>query len=306
MNARHRIVMATPLVLALLAFSAYAQNDEESGRTGHAVNDEIQVYNGEIAKVGQWTLQSHSNYAINGRKEPDFPGGIIPNRALNGTPELAYGLTEWWEIGFYAPYAVDQSGQYLSNAGKIRQLFVTPNAAQRSFFYGVNFEFSYAMPRFSDTRWNIEIRPIIGVRKGDYEFIINPIVDVGFGENGGATLAPAARFARKLGENLALGVEYYTGLGPIQNIVPFNEQQHNIYAVVDFKIGRFDVNAGLGYGLTPGSDRLMAKMIIGMDLNEAGKSNDQPKLMRRPGSSMGGGFPRTTPSLSETALASRL
>ena len=45
-----------------------------------------------------------------------------------------------------------------------------------------------------------------------------------------------------------------------------NEQQHNLYAVVDFKIGRFDVNAGVGYGLTPGADRLMAKMIIGTDL----------------------------------------
>ena len=34
--------------------------------------DEIQVYNAEIAKVGQWTLQLHLNYALNGRKEPDF------------------------------------------------------------------------------------------------------------------------------------------------------------------------------------------------------------------------------------------
>jgi hypothetical protein len=38
-----------------------------------AVNDEIQVYNAEIAKVGQWTFQLHSNYAFVGRKEPDFP-----------------------------------------------------------------------------------------------------------------------------------------------------------------------------------------------------------------------------------------
>jgi hypothetical protein len=30
----------------------------------HAVTDEIQVYNGDIAKVGQWTLQSHSNYVV--------------------------------------------------------------------------------------------------------------------------------------------------------------------------------------------------------------------------------------------------
>ena len=29
----------------------------------HAV-DEIQVYNAEIADVGQWTLQQHLNYAI--------------------------------------------------------------------------------------------------------------------------------------------------------------------------------------------------------------------------------------------------
>jgi hypothetical protein len=38
--------------------------------------------------------------------------------------------------------------------------------------------------------------------------------------------------------------------------VTLNEQQHNIYAVVDFKIGRFDLNAGVGYGLTLGSDRV--------------------------------------------------
>ena len=31
--------------------------------SAHAV-DEIQVYNAEIAKVGQWTFQLHSNYAF--------------------------------------------------------------------------------------------------------------------------------------------------------------------------------------------------------------------------------------------------
>ena len=162
---------------------------------------------------------------------------------------------------------------------QIRQLFVTPNAAEREIFYGVNFEFSYAMPQFSDTRWNVEIRPIIGVRKGDYEFIVNPIVDFGFGQNGDLIFAPAARFARKLGENLSVGVEYYSDLGAFPNFATFNEQQHNIYAVVDFKIGRFDVNAGVGYGLTPGSDRLMAKMIIGTDFNE-GLPTPRPRPSR--------------------------
>jgi hypothetical protein len=246
--------------------------------------DEIQVYNAEIAKVGQWTFQLHNNYAFIGRKEPNFPGGLVPNHTLQGTGEWAYGITDWWEMGFYTPYAVDQELTPYSNAIKIRQLFVIPNAAEREFFYGVNFEFSYAMPQFLDTRWLIEMRPIVGWRKGDYEFIINPIVDFGIGQNGGADFAPAARFARNLAENFAVGFEYYTDLGRPQDRLPFNEQQHNLYAVVDFKIGRFDVNAGVGYGLTPGSDRLMAKMIIGTDLNEgvSDKSTDASKTLRRP------------------------
>jgi hypothetical protein len=245
--------------------------------------DEIQVYNAEIAKVGQWTMQLHLNNAFIGRKEPDFPGGLIPNHTLNGTPEWAYGITDWWEMGFYAPFAVDQNGTFYSNAVKIRHLFVTPNAAEREIFYGVNFEFSYAMPQFSDTKWNVEIRPIIGIRKDDYEFIVNPIVDLGFGQNGDLVFAPAARFARNFGENFALGIEYYSDLGPFPNFVTLNEQQHNIYAVVDFKIGRFDVNAGVGYGLTPGSDRLMAKMIIGTDLTPGlmNRSSDAAKSFRK-------------------------
>jgi hypothetical protein len=230
--------------------------------------DEIQVYNAEIAQPGQWTLEQHLNYAINGRKEPDFPGGLVPNHALNGTPELAYGVNEWYEMGWYAPFAVDENGRFYSDGFKVRHLFVTPNADKREFFYGVNFEFAYSTPKFSQTRWNAEIRPIIGVRKGDYEFIVNPIVDIGFGNEGDVEFTPAARFARKLGEDLAIGLEYYAALGPIGNFLPFGEQQHNIYGVVDFKVGRFEVNFGVGYGLTGGSDRWMTKLIIGTDLND--------------------------------------
>ena len=60
--------------------------------------------------------------------------------------------------------------------------------------------------------------------------------------------------------------------------------------MVDFKIGRFDVNAGVGYGLTPGSDRLMYKMIIGTELTEgvSDKSSDGSRTLRRPESRMNG------------------
>ena len=233
--------------------------------SAHA-DDEIQVYNAEITEVGKWTAQHHFNYTIQGRTEPDFPGGLVPNHTLNATPEFAYGVTPWFEAGFYVPWAIDKDG-YHSNAAKLRTLFVTPDAGKREFFYGINFEYDYLMPKFSDTRYGMEICPIIGWRKGDYEFIVNPIVDLSFGRNGEATFAPNARFARNFGEDFALAVEYYTDLGPITHFLPLRDQSHALFGVTDFKIGRFDIEAGIGYGLTkPGSDRLVTKLMVTTNL----------------------------------------
>ncbi len=236
--------------------------------------DEIQLYNAEIAEVGQFTIQHHFNYAFNGRKEPDFPGGLISHHALNATPEFAWGITEWFELGLYIPWAIDADGRFLSNAAKIRTLFVTPNADKKSFFYGLNFEFDYTTPRFSETRFAMEIRPIIGWRNPQWEFIVNPIVDLGFGSRGDIDFVPAARLARTISKDLAFGVEYYTALGRPGSFLPFEEQSHQLFAVVDFKIGDVDVDFGLGYGLTPGSDRFMAKTILTYALPVAGKQED--------------------------------
>ena len=163
--------------------------------------DEIQVYNAGIAAPGQFTIQQHLNYIPLGVKDPPFPGGLISNNSINGTPEFAYGVTDWWEVGLYLPFAIKDQ-QFLSNAFKLRTLFVLPNAEKRDFFYGVNFEFSNTMPRFSQSRFAMEIRPIIGVRNADWEFIVNPIVDISFGKFGEADFTPAARLARKLGPDL--------------------------------------------------------------------------------------------------------
>jgi hypothetical protein len=238
--------------------------------------DEIQVYNAEIADVHQWTIQQHVNYTFQGHNRPDFPGGFPSNHSLNGTPELAYGLLDWWEMGWYAPWAVDKDQRFLSNGAKWRNLFVVPDAAKRNFFYGVNFELGYTTAAFSQSRWGLEIRPIIGIRNSEWEFIVNPIVDVTFGTFGEADFAPAARLAYKLGNDLFIGVEYYTDLGKIGDFLPFEEQSHQIFAVTDFKVGDFDVDFGIGYGLTSGSDRWVGKAIIGyaFPVEGAKKEND--------------------------------
>jgi hypothetical protein len=224
--------------------------------------DEIQVYNAGIAAPGQFTIQQHLNYVALGLKDPPFPGGLVSNHSLNGTPEFAYGVTDWWEVGLYLPFAV-QDRQFLSDSFKLRTLFVSPNAEQRNLFYGINFEFSNETPKFAQTRFAMEIRPIIGVRNADWEFIVNPIVDIGFGKYGQADFVPAARVARKIGPDLFVGLEYYADFGQIGNFASLADQQHTLFAVTDFKLGVFDVNFGVGYGLTPASDRWVVKTIVG-------------------------------------------
>jgi hypothetical protein len=245
------------------------------------VHDEIQVYNAEIAEVGQWTYQQHLNYAPVGQTQPDVPGGFSSNRSLQGTPEFAYGITDWWEAGFYLPFAVSGSGQLLSDGAKLRSLFVVPDAAKRSFFYGVNFELGYEMPRFASNPWGLEIRPIVGVRNAQWEFIVNPIVDLSFGSGGEADFAPALRLARNLGNDWFVGLEYYGDYGKIGDFLPLQQQSQQLFAVTDFKAGVVDVELGVGYGFTSGSDRVVAKAIIGYAFPVPGKGTDgntAPKL----------------------------
>ena len=89
------------------------------------VHDEIQVYNAEIAEVGQWTSSAPQLrlYRANCSR---ISLADSSRNSLNGTPEFAYGITDWWELGFYAPFAVDSGGQFLSDGAKIRNLFVVP------------------------------------------------------------------------------------------------------------------------------------------------------------------------------------
>jgi len=101
--------------------------------------DEIQVYDAEITAPGKWSLTWHNNFTPSGRTEPAFPGGIVPDQALNGVPEWAYGVTPWFEAGLYLPiYSLTRDGELLFDGTKLRALFVVPDAHDRGFFSGTS------------------------------------------------------------------------------------------------------------------------------------------------------------------------
>jgi hypothetical protein len=247
------------LLLLCLFVPAAAQF---ASRQAHAV-DEIQVYNASIAPVHTWSLEQYLNYVWSGSTTSDFQGSFAPYHSLNGTPELAYGVTPWYEIGFYAPFSIDENGTFYSAGAKVRHLFVSPNADERKFFYGLNVELSFLTPPFSQSPFGIEFRPILGVRDLGWEFIVNPIVDVSFGSAGSVDFAPALRLARSVKKDVMLGVEYYSNFGALGNFASIDNQQHTAFGVIDFAAFGLDVNFGVGFGLTDASDKIVTKLIVG-------------------------------------------
>ena len=246
------------LAAALLALCGVAR----------AQTDEIQVYDAQIAAPGILNLTLHDNYTFSGLKTPRFPGGLVPDHTLNGVPEFAYGVTDWFEQGLYLPlYSVASNRGATLNGFKIRELFVVPDAADRPFFYGVNFEFSYNAKHWDPSRFSSEIRPIVGWHLGQVAVIINPIFDNPFRGAKNLDFAPEGRIAYELSPRWAVAVEQYSDFGPVRDIAPVSQQAQQLFAVVDFASEPIQVEAGLGFGLTQASDRLVAKLILSHDLN---------------------------------------
>ncbi|HUO22647.1 MAG TPA: hypothetical protein VMU59_09045 [Caulobacteraceae bacterium] len=233
-----------------------------------AQTDEIQVYNAEIAEPGKFNLTVHDNYTPSGIKTPAFPGAIVSQGSLNGVPEWAYGVSPWMEAGLYLPlYSLPRSGGVQIDGFKLRTLFVEPEAAKHSFFYGVNFEFSFNSEHWDEHRYTQEIRPIVGWRFGKMDLIVNPILDNSWEGFGKLDFAPETRLDYNVSDVWQIAAEEYDDFGAIKRFSSAREQTHELFGVVDYNGKPLNVEAGVGFGLTPATDRLTLKLILSKDLN---------------------------------------
>jgi hypothetical protein len=206
-----------------------------------------QIYDGDIARPGQFIINQYADYG---------------RRALNGAPEVAYGVTGWWELGAYLPFTV-QDRQLNFDEVRLRSMFISPDDGKRGFFYGVVFSTGYSpgnsTPVFSQQRFDFTTRPIIGFNLSNYEFILNPTFNIGFDRRPEVDFAPSVRAARKIARDLYVGLEYYVdGIGKFGDLARLENLQHTLFAVVDFKAGVFDVSLGAGYSFASKTDSFVA------------------------------------------------
>jgi len=234
-----------------------------------AQTDEIQVYDGGLAAPGVFNLTWHNNYTPKGIDTPPYPGSVVADQSFNGVTEWAYGVTRWFEAGLYLPlYTYDKNLGWGINGAKLRSLFAVPDADERRFFYGANFEFSYNAKRWDAKRYTSEIRPIVGWHLKPWDIIINPIVDTSYDGLENLEFVPAWRVAYNFSSGWALAAEEYADYGRFSDWYSPGEQAHQLYGVVDRTWGTFDIEAGVGVGLTDATDRITLKLLVAHDFNK--------------------------------------
>jgi hypothetical protein len=253
-----RVCAVLTFVLAVAPLAARAQTDE------------IQVYDGSILDPGKANVMLHSNFTPIGSRTAEFPGGIIPDNSVNGAVEWALGVKPWFEQGLYLPvytaYSKNRGGSI--DGFKLRELFVRPHAEEHTFFYGVNFEFSVNYSYWESRRITSEVRPIVGVHLQKVDLIYNPIVDTDYrGGLKGLEFVPAGRIAYNLNKDWAVAAEEYADFGPLRGFYNTHDQFHEVWAVVNHHTRFVDIETGVGFGVTPGADKMTFKLMVSRDLN---------------------------------------
>ena len=106
-----------------------------------------------------------------------------------------------------------------------------------------------------------------GYRLDGWSFTFNPIVDNSYKGFSRLDFAPATRLDYAVNKQWTLALEEYDDFGQLRHFTAADQQYHQLFAVVDHPIGKLQVEAGAGFGLTPGSDKLTLKLILSGDLN---------------------------------------
>ncbi len=255
----NRLLLALTTVVCLLGLPGRAL----------AQTDEIQVYDGGLSDVGKFNLTWHNNFTPKGVAEPAFPGANVADKSFNGVTEWAYGVTPWFEAGLYLPlYSYDKNNGGTYNGFKLRALFAVPHADDRTFVYGVNFEFSVNQSNWDENRITSEVRPIIGWHlKKRWDILINPILDTAWDGFKNLDFAPASRIDYRVNEQWAVALEEYADYGPLHDFYGAKDQAHQFYFVVNRSSKIVDIEAGVGVGVTNASDKLTFKLLLSKDLN---------------------------------------
>lgn len=248
-------------ILLLFALYLFVQ-----GRIFAQDNYEIQVYGAETVAPKRTMLELHSNFTFSGTKQTI--DGVLPTEhTFHETIEITQGITPWFETGFYIFTSAGTRDGYNWVGDHIRPRFRAPEEWKWPVGASISFEVGYQRSQFSVNTWTLEIRPIVDKQINRWYLAFNPTLDKalhGPDVKRGFQFSPNVKIGYDVTKKVNLGVEYYGSLGPLTGFDPIHDQQQQIIPAMDLNLGpNWEFNAGLGVGVTHGTDHLIFKMIMG-------------------------------------------
>jgi hypothetical protein len=249
-------------------------------------NFEIQVYESETTEKNATMLELHSNFTLHGNRSAS-DGVLASNHQLHESAEITHGFTQYFETGFYLFTSMAADGHYYFAGSHIRPRFAVPESWHWPFGAGLSTEIGYLTDKFTTENWSWEIRPIIDKKWRKWYAGINPAIEKalsGPGSNETFTFSPAARCTYKIMPKVVLGLEYYGSVGPVNNWVAQNEQQHNLFIASDLDLfPNWEINAGYGIGLNRATDNGIFKVILGYRFSKQEHKETALLPIHRPG-----------------------
>ena len=250
--------------LLLAAFAVLATSG-----SARAAPEEIQVYLDDLNAPGRLGLDLHVNAVATGDAAVDYVGEQASLHRIRVTPEFALGLTRNLEAGLYLPLAtVDGAGRLGADGAKVRLKYVAPRPAGQDWFWGANLEVGRVDHALDLNPWNAEIKGILGRRWGAWTLALNGNLDVKLSGPAAAppSLEIASRLTYAIGPRLSVGVETYNGAGELRRLGAFGSAEQSTFAVVDTRLGRWDLELGAGAGYGANRDGLVLKAIVGVPI----------------------------------------
>lgn len=232
-------------------------------------NYEIQVYPSETADRKTTIFELHSNWTGAGRRLTE--SGVLPTQgAFHETLEITHGFSDIFELGFYVFTSARASDGWQFAGTHLRPRIRAPVAWKLPVGLSLSAEFGFVRQEFDAATWSAELRPIVDGDLGKLYWALNPAIGIAFtGPDAGrgltgAAFNPSAKLSYAVHPRLAVGVEYYGGLGTLGRFAPSAGQQHLMYPTLDFFVAKeWELNVGYGLLAAGSGDHSIVKVIVG-------------------------------------------
>ncbi|MGH7840309.1 MAG: hypothetical protein ACREQT_02160 [Candidatus Binataceae bacterium] len=241
-----------------------------------------------VAQVDPFEFEVYP-YATESRGilELEMLNAVVPNghsSAPNGTAkgrypsqgmwysgyELTYGFSDRIEAAAYLNFALPR-GHGLWWAGdkfRLRGRLFDEETLPVNLGWYAELEW-HKTPQFDDADLELELKPIIEKDFGRLSLIVNPVFEkplYGRGHDQGFEFGYRNGAYYRWRRYLSPGIEFYGGVGLIDDNNPLGAQQHYIFPVMWGALPRgIQYNLGPGFGLTRGSDHIIVKFNVELE-----------------------------------------